>query len=533
MSVGMGEESVKDAFEIRGSLLNMDIQKLDGFTQQEYKSPSAGFIFSAKQSEMLLDTIGASKSPWILTPSQKQIGSLVDEKIIHSKSAASIQKSISRLTMLEASPFYPTPSAKINNSAVKSLDCLFKTPPLENVLDQNSEGSQVKYVKGNGIETPRLYTFPRGHLVSVAHKKGEQGSLINVDDNRIEIPEDIEDVHHSEASAVKSGSLLTSEDHTEDKLVTSGTNSLFSGTKLDYMEDKRAHGTPHKFFSSPAKRFEISSVTSPENERSLSKELRPRIQHNNLVSSSPSKDAPSRGYATYASFSSKTADKLDSLLMEKTRSPMTDFNYSKGLTELGMVDDREINLQGLQDKAGNTGSSPNPTDKLDSGVIEITSLPVTEIDNFKSSAEVGMMDERETNLHDLRDKSGNPGNSPTLVRDKEPQNFRCTIPDKNFETGRDPEFESELPGGRVKTTAYGSASSFACSSETSLQKVSSFLLFSKIFSQACIISSRKYATMRLHETIMEDYTPQFELCYTRSFGFHYELKNASCSGQTL
>ncbi|KAM7503802.1 hypothetical protein LguiB_002706 [Lonicera macranthoides] len=472
MPIGMGEESVKDASEIRGSLLIMDIQKLDGFTQLEYKSPSAGFIFSAKPSEMLLDTIGASKSPWMLTPSQKQIGSLIDEKIIHSKSAASIQKSISRLTMLEASPFYPTPGAKINNSTVKSLDYLFKTPPLENVLDQNSEGSQVKYVQGKGIETPQLYTFPRGQLVSIAQKKGEQRSLIDVGDDRIEIPEDNEDVHHSEASASlgKSGSLSTLEDHTEKKLVTSGTNSLFSGTRLDYMEDKRAHDTPHKLFSSPAKRLEMSSVTSPENERSLSKELRPRIQHNNLVSSSPSKDTLSRGYATYASFSSKTADKLDSLLMEKTRSPILDFNYLKGLTELGMVDDREINLQGLQDKAGNTGSSPNPTDMLDSGVIEITSLPITESDNFKGSAEVGMMDERETNLHDLRDKSGNPGNSPIIVGDKEPQNFRCTIPDKNFETARDAELESELPRGRVKTTACGSASSYACSSEASLQK---------------------------------------------------------------
>ncbi|KAA8526644.1 hypothetical protein F0562_008153 [Nyssa sinensis] len=430
--LGKSNESAIDAFEMRrpdldfssaksGTLSNLDNNGLHLHVPapSEHESPLAGLIssFSAKQRQTFLDNVSPSKFPWNGTPFQKQLGSFVrDESRKHSESVASIQKSISKLKMLEASPFSSALKAKIDSNLISSVN-LFKTPPFNTVLEKNNKDAQAKHVDAS-------VTYFEEQLSSIAQKNGEQKSTIDMDSNDIEMSPNIVDLSHTEGSVdlVKGGKspnhlstgilcrdqhiklmataaspsqftssgkkthqrLLMLQDPVAGTSVTSRTDSSVEFT-IDYIKDKKATDTPHKFVASPEKRLEKKSITSQEYKDSLSRDLRLHDQYKKLLSFGPGQDADSSNNVTNA----RLADKLESLFMGRalSSSPFTGLNHSKDFNGVERADDREIKLHDVRDESGTIGNCQNHlTDKETDPAIVHTDLPGGEIKASRGSA---------------------------------------------------------------------------------------------------------------------------------------------------
>ncbi|XP_059661289.1 uncharacterized protein LOC132307513 isoform X2 [Cornus florida] len=423
---GKSKDSVKDAFEMmspylelssvnRGTLLNQDskVLQLDMVARSEHGSPWTGSISPfAKEREIFMDSVSPSKHSWNATPSRKQPGSFVsDSTRKHGGSVSSIQKSISKLKMLETSPFSSL-KAKIDSGLITSD--IFKTPPFDTLLEKNHNDAQVKLVDAS-------VDFSQENLLVAAQKSGENKSLIDMDGNDFETAKNIVDIIHPEESTglVKGGrsqnpmskgfllrdqpidvtpsaasrsqlncsgqktqqNPLLSETPSEGTLVTSGTDSLLAEITFNYIEDKKSTGTPNKFVPSPVQDVDsIKNVTS-----------------------------------------SRIVDNSEHMFMVRAQSssPFIKPNHSKNFT----------------------------------------------------GAET--MDDRYTKLHGLQDESGTMGNSQTPQMDMDAPNSQSKIVGSNLQTGTDPaRFSKVLSARGIKASSGGSDSPFACRSanETPLRK---------------------------------------------------------------
>ncbi|THF95303.1 hypothetical protein TEA_016845 [Camellia sinensis var. sinensis] len=156
-----GKSKESDAVEIRrpnldfdavncGTPSNLDnrVSLLNVSALRECESPLAGSMSSlcAKQRQIVLGSASPSKSLQITTPSPKQPGSFARDEIRkHGESVSSIQKSMSKLKMLEASPFSSTLKLNIDSTLISS-EYLSKTTRYNTVLDRNIEDAQTKCV---------------------------------------------------------------------------------------------------------------------------------------------------------------------------------------------------------------------------------------------------------------------------------------------------------------------------------------------------------------------------------------------------
>ncbi|KAI7752311.1 hypothetical protein M8C21_015057 [Ambrosia artemisiifolia] len=136
---------VKDAFGISSGLellatnqgtpsnyVNMPHQ-LNNVKEKENKSPSAGSIthLTNTPNYKLLNGVGLFKSPGTVTPLNNQT------TLTRRASVSSLQKSISKLRILEASPFSAALNAKLEDSTSRSLVGLSKMTPLGNLSEKD------------------------------------------------------------------------------------------------------------------------------------------------------------------------------------------------------------------------------------------------------------------------------------------------------------------------------------------------------------------------------------------------------------
>ncbi|KAI3828128.1 hypothetical protein L1987_02225 [Smallanthus sonchifolius] len=153
-------EPVKDAFGINSRLeflatsqgtpsnhMNM-VHHLNDRVEKENESPLVGSIthFTDRPSHMLLNGVGLFKSPGTVTPSNNP-ASIIQRAVV-----SSLQKSISKLRILEASPFSAILNAKLEDSNSRSLAGISKTTPLGNLLEK--EGAPTN-MDGNNTDTPK------------------------------------------------------------------------------------------------------------------------------------------------------------------------------------------------------------------------------------------------------------------------------------------------------------------------------------------------------------------------------------------
>lgn len=111
-----------------------------------------------KPSHMLLNGVGLFKSPGTVTPSNNPASAT------QRACASSLQKSISKLRMLEASPFSDALNAKLEDSNSRSLARLSKMTPFSKLLEK--EGATTN-MGGNKTETPENL-MPKENCAEVA-----------------------------------------------------------------------------------------------------------------------------------------------------------------------------------------------------------------------------------------------------------------------------------------------------------------------------------------------------------------------------
>ncbi|CAK9167178.1 unnamed protein product [Ilex paraguariensis] len=417
MLVDNNGESVKDAFELRRpdpnlstvsqgnpSNLDNDIRQSHGVTQPGGETPVAQFISSssAKGRQILSNNDSPSKYPLIVTPSH----------MIHNKSTSSIQKSVSKLQMLEASPFSSTLNAKIDSLKLRSLDHLLRTPPFDSFLEKRSNDPQVKDMDATvtrSVNTYRSRIETLKNIGEVSYTK-ESAGLVNSGKSPHQVSG--ETLWTNQASKFMTGSaspskFTSSMNYTEESagLVNSGNSPhQVSGGILWTNKPSKlttAAASPFKFTSS-GKKMQQSLLASEDPTGGTlvtSGTDSSFAQDNELVNFGPDQDAASKEVIIHTSLSTTNADKVGSLVMEWTTSPMI------------------------------------------------------EINNFKDLPEVYMTDDGETNLHDQRKVSG-IGDFLSPLRYKEFQKFQSQVPNGNLKSGRDvAKFKNDIPGVGIKAAS--------------------------------------------------------------------------------
>ena len=418
---------VKESYPKDGTYKSSNV---DQNFDQQYRSPYAGSIqsFSTKIQQQLLDNANSPGNLWIVTPSKSQHGSfLSNNHMRHGDSESSIQKSISKLKILEASS-NGSLKGGIGESKPSSLDYLSATP-VNAISEENSKDPQHKHldIPSDSLEE---------HLGSVVQEDGIQtpkniGNLSQTDETTGFFKKDDEPLHPMSVGILKmdettapmavtlspsqftwSGHKVLQQnleaEHSRDgTLFSSGTNSPLGNIILDRAREKKTSGTPNEFVSSPMKRLEKKLLASQEYQGSLSRNLKQQGQHYKL-SFGLGQDVSTIENFVSASHSSATAIKLNSPHSERRAQ---------------------------------------------------SSTPFIEIKHSKEFSQVKRMSDKENNLHDLKNESGPLMNIQTPSRDMNTINYRSPNPEKNLQTEEDStRFKDELPDGGMKASSYHSPS---------------------------------------------------------------------------
>ncbi|KAK9074118.1 hypothetical protein SSX86_006715 [Deinandra increscens subsp. villosa] len=244
-------EPVKDAFGIDSGLeffstsqgtpsnhMNM-IHQLNDVVEKENESPLVGSIthLTHRPSHMLLDGAGLFKSPGTVTPLNNPAS------VFQRSSLSSLQKSISKLGILEASPFSAPLTAKLDSNS-RSLVGLSQMTPFGNLLDK--EGASTN-MDGNKTEPPKN---------------------LAPNENRAEVPLQL---------------VLPSEnkrpgEHTHHTIFRS------PDTRHGYKDDENKTGSPGTFNSSPKK---LKRATTEKIGVSPNRDVEQPIQHNESLDVGP------------------------------------------------------------------------------------------------------------------------------------------------------------------------------------------------------------------------------------------------------
>ncbi|XP_076891313.1 uncharacterized protein LOC143542656 [Bidens hawaiensis] len=148
---------------------------LNGVTEKENSSPSVGLIshLISTPNHMLLNGVGLFRSPGTVTPSNNQTS------FIQRASVSSLQKSMSKLRSLEASPFSTTLIAKLEDSNYRSLVGLSKMTHLGTLLEKEGAPTNMNNDK------------------TITHEGRESSSPLNVAGSNIEEMMHDSDVHNN------------------------------------------------------------------------------------------------------------------------------------------------------------------------------------------------------------------------------------------------------------------------------------------------------------------------------------------------
>ncbi|KAK1405690.1 hypothetical protein POM88_005295 [Heracleum sosnowskyi] len=362
----------------RGTLSNLDTKhhELGGSELHAWKSPLISSInsLSPKQRQIGDNSLNLSRSPWHVTPTNKQANYFVgSDDRVHKASASSIQKSISKLELLHASPFSVALSAKIGTSNLRPLHYLPRTPvggalnsKVTHVKDADGDRTEtVVQEKGDWkqkTETPKdircvvdskalrsaLKTGRSPYIVSVvkpsADQQTDESCLVTL------LPQSICPPEQSEPH------ILSSEDPSEVKLVTYGSDASMMGVTLERLEGEEAIGTPHKLASSVVKQIERKSSTSPTYQEIQSEE-----------------ESALRGDAVTASFLAATVDNNESLShygRVQSCLAIVHSNHSKGSPVAENLDDGNIDHPDYQGNFGTIKNSPTPLEHRASHIIQ-------------------------------------------------------------------------------------------------------------------------------------------------------------------
>ncbi|XP_024959726.1 uncharacterized protein LOC112500464 [Cynara cardunculus var. scolymus] len=312
------KEPVKDALGINSGLevlatsqgtpsnpKNMAYQ-LEDVLEKENKSPLVGSItrLTDRPSYMVSNGVSLSKSPGTVTPFHNQASLFPKtESLKHGGSVSSLQRSISKLRILETSPFSAVLNAKLEDSNSRSVVGLFKMTPLGTLLEKNNKPLQANCMNIAGIKT--LDTYLEEPLPSSAQKKRE-GESTNMNDSKTEIPNNFVPRTRKESSVEVASILVLPSENTymQPKLLQSA----------GYKDDENKIGSPQTFTCSPKK---FKEATTAEFRGSPYRDEKQSIQLNESVSFGLGNVGGLGESVTNTQLSTTASDGMDSLYIER------------------------------------------------------------------------------------------------------------------------------------------------------------------------------------------------------------------------
>lgn len=314
------KEPVKDAFGINSSLevlatsqgtpsnsKNM-VYQLDEVLEKENRSPLVGSIIhlTDRPSHLLSNGVSLSKSPGTVTPSHNQASLFPrTESLKHGGSVSSLQRSISKLRILETSPFSAVLNAKLENSNSRPLVGLSKMTPLGTLSENNNKPLQANCMNNAGIKT--LDTYLEEPLPSSAQKKRE-GESTNMNDNTNEIPKNLVPRTRKE-SFVEVASLLVLPSEN-----TSMQPNLLQSAEYGYKDDENKIGSPQTFDCSPKN---LKEATTTEFRVSPCRDEKQSIQLNESLRFGLGNVGGLGESVTNTQLSTTSSDGMDSLYIER------------------------------------------------------------------------------------------------------------------------------------------------------------------------------------------------------------------------
>ncbi|KAL2458296.1 uncharacterized protein Fot_55773 [Forsythia ovata] len=423
------EESVKDTHEMRrldASIVNTG----DGLSEpnnkhsqsnqdsyNEYGSPVVGSTsLPAKRRQTSPSNSSPSKHLRLGTPFQKRHSFLSSENIKRLESELSIQKSISKLELLEKSSFSSSFSPEIDKSYFKSLD-FSKSPPFDTSKEKKLEDFQIEHIEDsvNGEklssmkERKRTFSILGNRFESQNHNFGEN--------------------HLEESSAhTKIGKYSNDMRATilhADQLMKYGGNAA-SPSQFSESGKKKVHD----FITS--KHTSDNALITSRTESSLAK----------ITSDKGAKAIVTDGYVTSLG---KRLEKDVELQNQIAQLP--DFDPVRDSSLKGSVIDANLSTP-----TADIGS-------LSVERIEELSSPIIEVRGFQNLFEVKARGDREVDLHTKKEVYETTDNYITPIKHENPQIMHSAILDGGLQAGKDiSTFEDNLPARELIDVSRGSFS---------------------------------------------------------------------------
>ncbi|GKC47651.1 hypothetical protein Tco_1065373 [Tanacetum coccineum] len=303
---------VKDAVQRNSSL---DFMATSPNNPNQHQPPFVGASNSLidKSSHMHFNAGSPSKLPSAVTPLHNYSSVFVrTDTPKHGRSVLSIQKSISKLKVLNASPFSADLTAKLEDSASRSVRSPPKMTP-NTSLEKNHKAPLLNWMDDSE------------QLSSAVQKKRARAISTTMDDVRLETPKNAVPVTHMQNVVKLASPLLIPPESalSGEKLQTEFLSSADIQNGYEYDKDKSS--LPQSFGYSPQKKLKI--VNTSEFRSSPLRDAKQFAKHNE----------PGENVSN-ASLSASAGDKTDALCIETIEKHSLEMS-----TEEEMVDIREAN----------------------------------------------------------------------------------------------------------------------------------------------------------------------------------------------
>ncbi|XP_020555090.1 uncharacterized protein LOC105178718 isoform X2 [Sesamum indicum] len=342
------------------------------------ESETALVLFTSspvKQPQLLLTTASPSQLLGATSPLlAKPVFLLRNDSVEHHETQTSIQKSISKLELLEKSGFSSSFSAKVDNSTIKSLDFL-KSPNFDAFLEKKRHISRMNFEDSvtekklasvdQSKERSYAFSMNRTRAETLNHISGENHLEEHLDQimsgklpNELSaknLSADQSKYKRASPSKIWSGNKLMrslfSPKHSNEDAVMTETESLLA----DIASGDGVKILSAQFVSSPGRLLEKKLSTTLGLQSSQSKDLVLQSQFKQSSDSDKDRDSTPEGNLTDGNLSTSNANRaaVSNGMDGELGSPFVEVNHLKNLVEVRSTDNGEVDIYNRNGTFGN------------------------------------------------------------------------------------------------------------------------------------------------------------------------------------
>ncbi|KAK4437472.1 hypothetical protein Salat_0081100 [Sesamum alatum] len=414
----------------------------DQLSNDESETPLVSSTSSpVKQRQLLLTTTSPSKLLVAASPLlAKPVPLLRNDSAEHHETQTSIQRSISKLELLEKSAFSSSFSAKVDNSTIKSLDFL-KSPNFDAFLEKSRHISRMNFE--DLVTEEKLASVDKGRSYAFSMNRTRAETLNHISgENHLE-------EHPDQIMSGKSPNELIAKNLSADQSnymqIAASPSKIWSGNKL------------------------MRSLFTPKH----SNEDAVMTETESLLAEIASGEGVKINSAQFVSSPGRMLEKKLSTTLGLQSSQSSDLELQSQFKQISDSDkDRDSTPEGnLAD--GNLSTSNANGDAVSNGIDGELGSPFVEVNHLKNLIEVKATDNGEVDVYNRKETFGNIDNFITPSKMNKSQVKHSKILDMGNQTSREiSRFEDDLPGEEFRVISHGSVSPTAYKNfeEPTLQK---------------------------------------------------------------